>query len=62
MLSTGMIRISLTAVPRRGLYFAAKGLTGALLASAVAVVTVPVTFAAARAGLGPHRTSRFARP
>jgi ABC-2 type transport system permease protein len=57
-----MIRTSLTAVPRRGLYFAAKALTGALLASAVAVVTVLATFAAAQAGLGPHRTSRFARP
>jgi ABC-type transport system involved in multi-copper enzyme maturation permease subunit len=52
--STATIRTSLAAVPRRGLFFAAKVLAGALLAAAVAVVTVPATFAAAQAGLGPH--------
>jgi ABC-type transport system involved in multi-copper enzyme maturation permease subunit len=55
--STGTIHTSLTAVPRRGLFYAAKALTGALLAAAVAVVTVPATFAAAQAGLGPHGTA-----
>lgn len=55
--STGTIRASLTAVPRRGSFYAAKAGTGALLAAAVAVVTVPATFAAAQAGLGPHGTS-----
>jgi ABC-2 type transport system permease protein len=54
--STGTIRTSLAAVPRRDMFFAAKVLTGALLAAAVAVVTVPATFAAAQAGLGPHGT------
>lgn len=55
--STGTIRASLAAVPRRGRYFAARVLTGTLLAVTVAVVTVPATFAAAQAGLGPHGTS-----
>jgi len=55
--STGTISTSLTAIPRRGLFYAAKLLTGALLAAAVAVVTVLATFAAAQIGLGPHRTS-----
>jgi ABC-2 type transport system permease protein len=59
--STGTIRTSLTATPRRGLFFAAKVLTGALLAAAVAVVTVLATFVAAQAGLGPHGTSLHAR-
>ncbi|MFJ8579822.1 ABC transporter permease [Micromonospora sp. NPDC093277] len=55
--STGMIRVSLAAVPRRGRFYAAKVLTGALLAGVAAVVTVLATFAAAQAGLGPHGTS-----
>src|SRR5690348_17032610 len=38
--STGTIRTSVTAVPRRGLFYTAKVLTGVLLAAAVAVVTV----------------------
>ena len=55
--STGTIHASLAAVPRRGLFYAAKVLTGALLAGVVAVLTVLATFAAAQAGLGPHGTS-----
>jgi ABC-2 type transport system permease protein len=55
--STGTIRASLVAVPRRGAFFAAKVLAGALVAGAVAVVTVLATFAAAQAGLGPHGTA-----
>lgn len=55
--STGTIRASLAAVPRRGLFYAAKVLTGALLAAAVAAVTVLATFAAAQAGLGRYGTS-----
>jgi ABC-type transport system involved in multi-copper enzyme maturation permease subunit len=55
--STGTIRASLTATPRRGLFYTAKVTTGALVAAAVAVVTVLATFVAAQAGLGPHRTS-----
>ncbi len=54
--STGTIRASLVAVPRRHLFYAAKILTGGLLAAATAVVTVLTTFAAAQVGLGPHRT------
>ena len=55
--STGTIRASLAAVPRRGLFYGAKVLAGALVAAAVAVVTVLATFAAAQAGLGPHATT-----
>lgn len=51
--STGTIRASLTAVPQRGAFFAAKVSAGAVLATAIAVVTVPAMFAAAQAGLGP---------
>ncbi|MER7459850.1 ABC transporter permease [Micromonospora sp. NPDC126480] len=55
--STATIRTSLTVVPQRGAFYAAKVLTGALLAAAVAAMTVIATFAAAQAGLGPHGTS-----
>lgn len=55
--STRTIWASVTAVPRRALFYSAKVLAGALLAAAVAAVTVPATFAAAQAGLGPHGTS-----
>ena len=50
--STGTIRGSLTAAPRRGSFLAAKTGTGALLATVVAVTTVAATFAVAQAGLG----------
>jgi ABC-2 type transport system permease protein len=55
--STGTLSASLAAVPRRGEFFTAKVLAGALLAGAVALVTVPATFTAAQAGLGPRRLS-----
>jgi ABC-2 type transport system permease protein len=55
--ATGTIRASFAAVPRRGRFFTAKVLAGAVLAAAVAAVTVPVTFAAAQAGLGPQGVS-----
>src|SRR3954453_17745927 len=55
--SSGTISASLTAVPRRGRFYAGKVLAGGLLAFAVALVTVPLTFAAAQAGLGPHGTT-----
>ncbi|WP_433360268.1 ABC transporter permease subunit [Actinoplanes sp. CA-142083] len=55
--STKTITVSLTAVPRRGSFYAGKVLAGGLIAAAVAVVTVPLTFAAAQAGLGPHGTT-----
>jgi ABC-2 type transport system permease protein len=55
--SSGTIRTSLVAVPRRAPFYAAKVLTGTLLAAAVAATTVLATFAAAQAGLGPLGTS-----
>jgi ABC-2 type transport system permease protein len=55
--STGTIGASLAAVPRRHVFYGAKVLAGGLLASAVAVVTVLATFAAAQAGLGRNGTS-----
>jgi ABC-type transport system involved in multi-copper enzyme maturation permease subunit len=55
--STGTIRTSLTATPRRGLFYAAKVLTGTILTATVAVVTVFATFIAAQHGLGPHGTT-----
>jgi ABC-2 type transport system permease protein len=55
--STGMIMASLTAVPRRGLFYAAKIAAGLLAAACTALVTVTATFLAAQQALGPHRTS-----
>ncbi|GAA4585994.1 ABC transporter permease subunit [Planotetraspora phitsanulokensis] len=55
--SSGTIRASLTAVPRRGLYFAGKVLACALPAFCVSLLTVPATFFSAQAGLGPYGTS-----
>lgn len=55
--STGMIATSLTAVPRRRLFYAAKIAAGALVAAATALVTVTATFFVAQRALGPHRTS-----
>jgi ABC-2 type transport system permease protein len=52
--TSGMIRASLTAVPRRGVFYGAKLLAGTL---AVAVFSPVVAFAAfftAQAALGPH--------
>ena len=55
--SSGTIAMSLTAVPRRGLFYAAK-ITAALLAAAVtALITVTAEFFAAQRALGPHGTS-----
>jgi ABC-type transport system involved in multi-copper enzyme maturation permease subunit len=55
--STGMIAASLTAVPRRGLFYIAKIAAGLLVAAATALVTVAVTFISAQQALGPHRAS-----
>lgn len=55
--ATGMIGTSLTAVPRRGLFFAAKVSAGLLAAAGTALVAVAATFAAAQRALGPHRTA-----
>lgn len=56
--STGTIRSSLAAVPRRGLFYAAKVFTGTALALGVSVVVVVVTFFTAQAAIGsPHNAS-----
>ncbi|MER6996325.1 ABC transporter permease subunit [Streptomyces sp. NPDC000410] len=55
--SSGTIRASLAAVPRRGAFFGGKVLAGASVALGVSVITVIVTFAAAQAALGPHATT-----
>ena len=58
--STGMIATSLTAVPRRGLFYAAKITAGLLVAAGTALITVTATFFAAQQALGPHRVSATA--
>jgi ABC-2 type transport system permease protein len=55
--TSGLIATSLLAVPRRGLFYAAKVSAGLLLAAGAAVVTVAGAFWAAQQGLGPLRTS-----
>lgn len=55
--SSGLIATSLLAVPRRGLFYAAKISAGLLAAAGIALVTVGATFVAAQQGLGPLRTS-----
>jgi ABC-2 type transport system permease protein len=54
---TGTINASLVAMPRRGLFYAAKALGGLLPVLGVSLVTVAATFFAAQAALGPHGTS-----
>jgi hypothetical protein len=54
---TRMIMSSLTVVPRRGLFYAAKISAGLLAAAGTALVTVAATFFAAQQALGPHRAS-----
>jgi ABC-2 type transport system permease protein len=49
--STGTIRASLAAIPDRARFYASKVAATTLVAAAVGVVTVPVTFLAAQAGL-----------
>lgn len=55
--TSGTIATSLIAVPRRGLFYAAKVAAGLLVAAGTALVAVPATFFAAQQGLGPHGTS-----
>jgi len=52
---TRMIMTSLTVVPRRGLFYAAKIAAGLLAAAVTAALTVAATFFAAQLALGPHR-------
>lgn len=55
--STGMIRASLAAVPRRGAFMAAKVAIATALALAVGLVTSFLAFFTGQAMLGPYRTS-----
>lgn len=55
--SSGTIRASLAAVPRRGLFYGGKVLAGALVVSGASLVTVVVTFFVAQSALGPRRTT-----
>ncbi|GAA3159511.1 ABC transporter permease subunit [Streptomyces virens] len=50
--TSGTIRASLAAVPRRGVFYAAKVLTGTAIALAVSVVVVLVTFFTAQTAIG----------
>ncbi|MFC7220821.1 ABC transporter permease subunit [Streptomyces polyrhachis] len=55
--SSGMIRTSLQAVPRRGLFYASKVAAASALALVVGMLTSFLTFFACQAVLGGHRTS-----
>lgn len=55
--STGMIRTSLAAVPRRGVFLAAKVAVATALALVVGMVTSFAAFFAGQAALGGHSTS-----
>ncbi|MFE9537682.1 ABC transporter permease [Streptomyces sp. NPDC006691] len=55
--SSGMIRSSLAAVPRRGTFLFSKLAVATLLALVVGIVTSFLTFFLGQALLGPHRTT-----
>jgi ABC-type transport system involved in multi-copper enzyme maturation permease subunit len=55
--SSGTIRASLMAVPRRGLWYGGKVLAGALPLLGASLAIVLATFFAAQAALGPYATS-----
>ncbi|MFC4058491.1 ABC transporter permease subunit [Planomonospora corallina] len=55
--SSGTIRASLAAVPRRGLFYGGKLLAEAPLFLGFALVTVPVSFLVSQAALGPYGVS-----
>jgi hypothetical protein len=52
---TKMILTSLTVVPRRGVFYAAKIAAGLLTAAGTAVLAVAATYLAAQLALGPYR-------
>lgn len=54
---SGMIRLSLLAVPRRGQLFLAKMAVTALVALAAAIPTTVVAYVTTQAALGPHGAS-----
>lgn len=55
--STGMIRTSIAAVPRRGVFFACKVAVATVLTFLVAIVTSFVSFFVGQAILGDHNAS-----
>jgi ABC-2 type transport system permease protein len=55
--STGMIRTSLSAVPQRGTFMAAKVVVATLLSLVVGLVTSFITFFVGQAMLGEHKAS-----
>jgi hypothetical protein len=55
--TSGMVLASLTAVPRRGVFYGAKVLAGALTAAGLSLVTGFAAFFAGQAALGPHGVS-----
>lgn len=55
--TTGTIRAALAAVPRRGVFLAAKALTAAGVAGVLSVVVAFGAFLAAQWGLGEHGTT-----
>ncbi|WP_317790979.1 ABC transporter permease subunit [Actinoplanes sichuanensis] len=55
--TSGTIRSSLAAVPRRGTFFASKVAAGSLVALAASTVVVIATFAATQVMLGEHAVS-----
>jgi ABC-2 type transport system permease protein len=55
--SSGMIRASLCAVPRRGLFYVGKIAAGASVALGLSLVSVFATFLVTQAALGPHGAS-----
>lgn len=55
--TSGTIRSSLAAVPRRGLFFGSKLVAGGLVALAASVVVVTATFVATQVMLGDNRVA-----
>lgn len=55
--TTTMIRISLAAVPRRGVFYICKLAVATVVATVVGLVTSVVTFFAGQAALGSHSTT-----
>lgn len=60
--STGTVRASLTAVPRRGVFGAAKLTAVAVTAFAVTLPTAFVTFAAAQSAMGERQNAALGDP
>ncbi|WP_042428825.1 ABC transporter permease [Streptacidiphilus anmyonensis] len=54
---SGMVRVSLLAVPRRGRLFAVKSLVAAAVTAAVAIPVTVLGYLATQAALGPHGAS-----